>query len=119
MGTFRDMFKKKQGEGKPLLHGEDVPSGKSSVTIVIAELREAPDNFGSIGIIDFVSPVYEKESWAVNKTNMRALLEKFNIPEEMEFPAASKRLKGKKLTLVKVKVNDPKKGKIVDSLFIS
>jgi hypothetical protein len=119
MGTFRDMFKKKQGEGKPLLHGEDVPAGKSSVTIVIGELREAPDNFGSIAIIDFEKPVYEKESWAVNKTNMRAIQEKFGFDDEMTFEAASKRLKGKKLTLVKVKVNDPKKGKIVDSLFIS
>jgi hypothetical protein len=117
MGSIADQFRKKQGEGKPLLHGEDVKG--SSVAIIVGEIREAPDNFGSIGIIDFAKPVFEKESWAVNKTNMRALLEKFGLADDIEFSALSRRLKGKKLTLVKVKVNDPKKGKIVDSLFIS
>jgi hypothetical protein len=119
MGKIAGQFKKKKGEGKPLLHGSDLPAKSNSVVVICGDFREAPDNFGSIAILDFEKPVYEKESWAVNKTNMRAIMEKYDIDEDAEFSAVAAKLRGKKITLAKVKVNDPKRGKIVDSLFIS
>lgn len=119
MSTLKDQFDKKKGEGAPLLKGSDLPPKQSSVVIVVKDLREAPDNFASIAIIDFAKDVFGKGAWAVNKTNMRAIMEKFGIDEDAEFSHVAAKLRGKKITLVKVKVNDPKQKKIVDSLFIS
>lgn len=117
--SIKDTFKQKGVEGPPLLHGTDLPAKVSSVTIVVKELRSAPDNFNSIAILDFKTPVYECESWAVNKTNMRALLEKFNLTEEAELEELSQKMTGKKITLNKVIVNNPQTKKMGPSLFVA
>lgn len=119
MGSLLDQFKKKSGDGIPLLHGSDLGKKEKSITIKIKDLREAPNNFSSIAIIDLDGEVYGKGAWGVNKTNMRALMEKFGFDEEMEFSTVAAKLRGKKLTLSKVMVNDPKQKKMVPSLFVS
>lgn len=117
--SIRDEMKKKYKEGPPLLHGEDLPPKKNSVTITVKELRAAPDQFQSIAIIDLATPVYGKESWAVNKTNINALLAKLEMDDSADFADLNRALAGKKLTLAKVMVNDPKRKKPVPSLFIA
>jgi hypothetical protein len=117
--SIKDEFKKKGADAPPLLHGSDLPAKISSVVIVVKEIRTAPDNFGSIAIIDFTKPVYEKESFAVNKTNMRALMEKLDIPEDAEMSDLNEELAGKKITLTKVMVNNPKTKKMGPSLFVA
>lgn len=117
--SFKDEFKKKGVEGPPLLHGSDVPAKVSSVTVVVKEIRIAPDNFGSIAIIDFSKPVFECEAWAVNKTNLKALLEKFGLTEDAEIDELNTKLAGKKLTLAKVMVNNPQTKKMGPSLFVA
>jgi hypothetical protein len=119
MGSILDQFKKKAGDAVPLLHGSDLPAKVSSVVIKVKDVREAPDNFASIAIIDLDGEVYGKGAWAVNKTNMRAIMEKYGIDEDAEFSAVASKFRGKKLTLSKVMVNDPKQKKMVPSLFIS
>jgi len=115
--SIRDEFKKKGVSGPPLLHGTDLGK-KNSVTVVCKELRVAPNNFGSIAILDFVKPVLKCEAWAVNKTNLKALLEKFDCTDEDEIADLSVEMEGQKITLAKVMVNNPKTGKIGPSLFV-
>jgi len=119
MGTLKEQFTKKAGDATPLLHGSDLPAKISSVNVKVKDLREAPDNFASIAIMDFEGEVYGKGAWAVNKTNMRAIVEKFNFDMDDDFSDIAAKLRGKKLTLSKVMVNDPKQKKMVPSLFIS
>lgn len=117
--SIKDEFKKKGVEGPPLLHGTDLPKNVNSVVIVVKELRTAPDNFGSIAILDLARPVYDCEAWAVNKTNLRALLEKFSVNEDAEIEELSAKMEGKKLTLNKVMVNNPQTKKMGPSLFVA
>lgn len=117
--SIKDEFKKKGVEGPPLLHGSDLPAKMSSVTVICKELRTAPDNFGSIAILDFTKPVLECEAWAVNKTNLRALLEKFECTEEDDISDLSTKMEGKKITLTKVMVNNPQTKKVGPSLFVA
>jgi hypothetical protein len=117
--SIKDTFKAKGVEGPPVLHGTDLPAKVSSVTVICKELRLAPDNFKSIAILDFMKPVYECEAWAVNKTNMRALLEKFRLTEEDEFEDLAAKIVGKKITLTRVIVNNPQTKKMVPSLFVA
>lgn len=116
--SIRDTFKAKGVEGPPLLHGSDVPAKINTVTVVCKELRAAPDNFNSIAIMDFAKPVYECEAWAVNKTNVRALLEKFRMTEDAEIEELSAKIAGKKITLNVVTVNNPQTKKMTRSLFV-
>jgi hypothetical protein len=117
--SIKDEFKKKGADAPPLLHGSDLPKKVDSVVIIVKEIRTAPDNFSSIAIIDFTKPVYEKESFAVNKTNMRALMEKLDIPGDAEMYDLNEELAGKKITLTKVMVNNPKTNKMGPSLFVA
>jgi hypothetical protein len=119
MSTLKDVFDKKKGEGVPLLKGSDLDKKESSVTIKVKDFREAPDNFSGIAIIDFEGEIHGKAAWSVNKTNMRALMEKFGIEDDAEFSFIANKLRGKKLTLSKVMVNNPQTKKVGPSLFIS
>jgi ABC-type multidrug transport system ATPase subunit len=116
--SIKDVFDEKGGEGRTLLHGSDIPKKVNSVTIVVEGIREAPKSFKSICILDFAKPVHECESWAVNKTNMRALLEKFGLTDEDELNDLSVKMKGKKISLGVAIVNNPQSGKMVRSLFV-
>ena len=117
--SIKDEFKKKGVEGPPLLHGSDLKAGQSSVVVICKELRTAPDNFGSIAILDFAKPVNGCEAWAVNKTNLRALLEKFAMTEDDEIETLSRKMAGKKISLTRVMVNNPQTKKMGPSLFVA
>lgn len=117
--SIKDEFKKKGVEGPPLLHGTDLTAKQTSVKVICKELRTAPDNFGSIAILDFAKPVNGCEAWAVNKTNLRALLEKFDLTEDDEIEELSKKMDGKTITLAKVMVNNPQTKKVGPSLFVA
>ena len=122
VGTIGSMKKERGMGGPPMLHGSDLPDKVDRVTIVCAELREPPAKFKSLGIIDLEKPLYEKESWAVNSTNLSILAVKFGVMEEnddlnaVDFADVAEAVKGKKITLQKVYVNDPSKNKSVPSL---
>lgn len=117
--SIRDEMNKRGGENARLLHGSDLPAKQTSVTIVVKELRAAPDNFNSIAIIDFSKPVFECEAWAVNKTNLKALLEKFGLDEDNELEELDAKIRGKKITLAATMVNNPQTKKMTRSLFVA
>ena len=105
---------------RSMLHGSDLPQKVSSVTITVKELREAPANFNSPAIIDLAEPVYGKEAFAVNMTNLRRLAGAvgFDDPDAADFEQVRARaLKKKKFKLVVALVNNPKINKMTRSLF--
>lgn len=109
---LQDMLNKKGGgEGGALLKGEHIPPRLKSVTITVGEIREAPDGFFGVAIIDLKTPLYEKTAWPVNKTNMKAIIKQFGDNE--------KSLRGKKIRLDVVPVRNPSSGQMVPSLMVS
>jgi hypothetical protein len=115
MGKLRDM---KRGGGPPMLHGEDVPRSVNKLKIKVKEIREAPEQFKSPAIIDFAEPVYERESWAVNITNLRALAELSGMdPDEADFETLANKVRGKTFDLYVSMTNNPQTRKMVRSLF--
>jgi len=118
--TIRDIKSERGIGGPPMLHGSDLPQKVSSVTITVKELREAPANFNSPAIIDLAEPVYGKEAFAVNMTNLRRLAGAvgFDDPDAADFEQVRARvLKKKKFKLVVALVNNPKINKMTRSLF--
>jgi hypothetical protein len=118
--TIADIKSERGIGGPPMLHGSDLPQKVNSVTITVRELREAPANFNSPAIIDLAEPVYGKEAFAVNMTNLRRLaaLVGFNDPDTADFQQVRERvLKRKKFKLAIALVNNPKIGKLTRSLF--
>ena len=116
--SIRDIMKDKGVEGPPLLHGSDLPNKVTSVKIVVEDIRPGPDNFNSIAIIDLAKEVHGCKAWAVNKTNMKALLEKADLDEDCEIEELAAKLKGKTIKLSTARVNNPQTKKMVLSLFI-
>ena len=118
--TIGDVKRERGVGGPPLLHGSDVPESATSVKVKVKDLREAPQNFKSAAILDFESPIFETEAWAVNITNLMSLAAKlgFDPPEEADFDAVAKKARGQTLTLQVVMVNNPSTGKLVRSLAI-
>lgn len=104
-----------------MLHGSDLAKSVREVKIKIKELREAPKNFNSPAIIDFADEVNGKTAFAVNITNLRALAELagFDKPDEVDFEKLRDKVNGKIFTLYKTMTNDPKKNKMVYSLFFA
>jgi len=116
--SIAEMNKERGGGGPPMLHGSDLPRSITSVKIKVKELRAAPDNFKSMAIIDFESPVHECEAFAVNITNLRALCSLHGMdPETTDFDVLANKVKGKTLTLYVGMTNNPKEKKMVRSLF--
>lgn len=104
--------------GPPMLRGQDVPKTVSQIKIKVKEMREAPDAFKSPFILDLVEPVYGREAFAVNITNLRALAELSG--QEAETADVDKIIKwatGKTLTLHLSMTNNPQTKKMVRSLF--
>jgi hypothetical protein len=97
--------------GHSLLTGSDVPDGTKSITIQISDAREAPDGFGAPLIIDFKKPQFTKASWAVNKTNVKALAKLLGDDEKSWL--------GKQVKLEIISVRNPQTGEIVPSLAVS
>jgi len=116
--SIADMNRERGGGGPPMLHGSDLPRSVTSVKIKIKELRVAPDNFNSLGIIDFAEEVHGCEAFAVNITNLRSLCTIHGLdPETTDFDVLANKVKGKTLTLYATMVNNPKEKKMVRSLF--
>ena len=99
------------GQSGALLKGSDVPAGTKTITIEVAAVREPPEGFGALVILDLKKPVYGKSAWAVNKTNVKMLIKLFGEDE--------RRLVGKKIKLEIISVRNPQTGEIVPSLAVS
>jgi hypothetical protein len=100
-----------RSNGPALLNGSDVPVGTKSITITVAAVRESPEGFGAPAIIDLKTPVYGKSGWAVNKTNMKAIIRAFGDDET--------NLASRKIKLEIISVRNPQSGDIVPSLAVS
>ena len=99
------------GQAGGLLNGSDIPVGTKSITIEVAGVRESPEGFGAPVIIDLKKPIYGKSAWAVNKTNLKALIKLFGEDEQ--------NLVGRKIKLEIISVRNPQTGDIVPSLAVS
>lgn len=118
--TVRDVKEERGIGGPPMLRGQDLPKKVNSVKIKIADIREAPGNFKSPVIIDLANPVYEREAFAVNITNLRALAVLVKMdPDEAELAELFRRVKGKTFTLHVVMVNNPSTKSLARSLFFN
>src|SRR5260370_31875074 len=71
--SFKKMLASRSN-GPALLTGSDVPVGTNSITITVEGVRESPEGFSAPAIFDLKKLVYEKSAWAVNKTNLRAII---------------------------------------------
>lgn len=106
--------------GPPMLRGQDIPKSVNKVKIKIKELREAPSSFKSPFIIDLAEPVHEREAFAVNITNLRALAELVGLdPETADVDVLANKVKGKSFDLYVSMTNNPSSNKMVRSLFFS
>jgi hypothetical protein len=102
---------RKTGQSAPLLKGSDTPEGTKSIAIEIAGVRQSPEGFDAPAILDLKKPVYGKQAWAVNKTNMKALIKRFGEDANT--------LVGKKIRLEISLVHNPQTGEMVRSLVVS
>jgi hypothetical protein len=106
--------------GPPMLRGQDIPRAVNQVKIKVKEMREAPNSFKSPYILDLAEPVHDREAFAVNITNLRALAElSGQDAETADVDKVCKWVAGKTLTLYAVMTNNPQTKKMVRSLFFS
>lgn len=118
--SIADIKGEKGVGGPPMLRGQDVPRSLSQIKIKVREMREAPKTFNSLFILDLAEPVHEREAFAVNITNLRALAEMAGQdPETGDTDKIIKWVTGKTLTLYVSMTNNPKTKKMVRSLFFS
>jgi hypothetical protein len=99
------------GHAGALLNGSDVPAGTKTITIEVAGVREAPEGFNAPAIIDLKKPIYGKQAWAVNKTNLKAIIKLFGDDDA--------KLVGRKIKLEIISVRNPQTGEIVPSLAVN
>jgi len=99
------------GQAGALLNGSDVAAGTKSITIEVAGVRESPEGFNSPAIIDLKKPIYGKQAWALNKTNLKAIIKLFGDDEQ--------KLVGRKIKLEIISVRNPQTGEIVPSLAVN
>jgi hypothetical protein len=59
--------------GDNLLKGSDLAAKTTKIKVVCTDMREAPEEFRSALIME-IEPVYNKTEWALNKTNIKALV---------------------------------------------
>jgi len=111
MGLKDMLDARSNGQAGNLLKGSDVPARVKSLKIVVDQIRPAPDGFTAPAIIDFKTEVYGANAWAVNKTNLKAIMKHFGDDE--------KKLRGKKITLDVISVRNPQSGDVVPSLAVS
>jgi hypothetical protein len=112
MNSLKTMLEsRRSGQAGALLKGSDVPDGTTTITIVIEEVRQAPEDFNAPVIITLKKPTYGKTAWAVNKTNLKMLIKLFGDSVE--------KLIGKKVKLVIITVQNPQTGEMVRSLAVS
>ena len=111
MTLTRMLSSRRNGKAGSLLNGSDVPDGTKTIAIVVAAIRESPEGFDSPAIVDLKTPVCGKSAWAVNKTNLRALIKLSGDDEQ--------NLVGRKIKLEIISVRNPQTGEIVPSLAVS
>ena len=102
---------RRSGQAGALLKGSDIPVGTTTITIVIEEVRQSPEEFNAPVIIVLRKPIYGKSAWAVNKTNLKTLIKLFGDSPE--------KLIGKKVKLVVIMVQNPQTGEMVRSLAVN
>jgi hypothetical protein len=102
---------RRSGEAAPLLKGSDIPTGTRSITIIVAAIRESPESFNAPAIIDLKKPIQGKTAWAVNKTNLKAIIKKFGDDD--------KKLVNQKIKLDVATVPNPQTGELVPGLVVS
>lgn len=118
--SIADMKSERGIGGPPMLRGQDVPKSVTKLKIKVKELREAPANFKSPAIIDLAEPVHEREAFAVNITNLRALASLVGLdPEQADFDILANKVKGKTFELYVSMTNNPNTKKMVRSLFFA
>ena len=112
MTTLTAMLEsRRSGQAGALLKGSDIPAGTKTITIVVEEVRESPEEFNAPVIIVFKKPINGKTAWAVNKTNLKAVIKLLG-----DDPT---KLVGKKIKLELISVRNPQTGEIVPSLAVS
>jgi hypothetical protein len=112
MATLTAMLEsRRSGQAGALLKGSDVPEGTATITIVIGEIRQAPEDFNAPVIVALKKPIYGKTAWVVNKTNLKMLIKLFGDNVE--------KLASKKVKLVIIMVQNPQTGEMVRSLAVS
>ena len=112
MSTLTEMLESRRaGQAGALLKGSDVPAGTTTITILIQEIRKAPEEFNAPVILVLKKPVCGKSARAVNKTNLRMLIKLFGDNVE--------KLIGKKVKLVIITVQNPRTNEMVRSLAVS
>src|ERR1700733_1157157 len=94
-----------------MLDGSDVPPGTKTNTIEVAGVRESPEGFNAPAIIDLKKPICGKQAWAVNKTNLKAIIKIFGDDDA--------KLLGRKIKLEIISVRNPQTGEIVPSLAVN
>ena len=99
------------GQTGALLNGSDIPTGTKTITIDVAGVRESPEGFSAPAIIDLKKPIYGKQAWAVNKTNLKTIIKLFGDDEE--------KLVGRKIKLEVISVRNPQTGELVPSLAVN
>lgn len=126
MGKSLAELKTERGiTGPPLLHGSDVPDKKKSFKVTVKLIRESPENFRSPAIMEFESPVFERDAMALNITNLRRIAilvglvdqSDAEIDSKIEIEQLSKMAAGKTLTISVISVNNPQLQQNTPSLF--
>lgn len=73
MPSATDTSTKRGGSGDNLLKGSDLPQKTAKIKVVCVDVRESPEEFSSPLIME-IEEVYGKSNWALNKTNIKALV---------------------------------------------
>jgi hypothetical protein len=123
MGKTMGQLRKEKGVGgPPLLKGSDIPARIQSVKITIKELREGGKDFKSPAIADLAKPVYEREAWPLNITNLRALSRVLGWEDEefdgLDFDDLAAKAAGRTIILDVTRVNNPQTRKMVQGLAV-
>ena len=98
------------GPNGALLKGSDVPESAQSVTVEIAAIRQSPDSFSAPALMDCKNQVHGKDGLALNKTNLKTLIEMFGPDEKASV--------GKRVRLDIVMTENPQSHQTVRSLRI-
>jgi hypothetical protein len=109
MASATKTAKARGGDGAALLKGSNLPKSKKSVTVFVNAVREAPDEWKSPLVMD-IDPVYECGTIALNKTNVKLLVQM--IGDDYEAWA------GYEVTFAKVLVNNPQTHRMTAGLLV-
>jgi hypothetical protein len=104
------LSKRSNGQAGSLLKGSDVPAGTTTIIFETVAVREPPEGFGALLILEFKKPIYAKSAWAANITNSKMLGKLFGDNEQDWV--------GKKVKLEVIPGRNPKTGEIVPTLVV-